>query len=323
MKNSEQNFGEFRDYKDSKFQDRVRLTYRSMHMNQSVDYVREMKACYFQLNHGKMDVYQVFKLLEEVIDESDPDTDLPQIEHAYQTAEAVTNRFICNDSKIKGVHFVKGLFRESEWQSLPKERRRNFEKHTLESLYPHIKDWSWLSLTGFIHDMGKVMLLPKFGQLAQWSVVGDTYPVGAPFSKENVFYDSEFYKESIDYPKYANETEHRFGRYAKYCGFDNIDMSWGHDEYIYKVMKEASELPEESLYLLRYHSFYSWHTPQTGSIGYQELASEKDWYLLPLLKVFQKADLYSKLPELSSKNLLEEKYKHLLNKYIPVEKIAW
>ena len=34
-------------------------------------------------------------------------------------------------------------------------------------------------------------------------------------------------------------------------------MSWGHDEYVYQMMKD--HLPEEGLYMLRYHSFYAWH----------------------------------------------------------------
>lgn len=323
MKKAEQDFGEFRNYSDSQFQDRVQRTYHAMHKHQSVAFVQRMKAKYTGLKHRAMDVYEVFKLLESVIDESDPDNDLPQIEHAYQTAEAAANRFVRNRTEMKDTSFIKGLFRDSEWESLPEARRQQYEGQTLQSFYSHIQDWSWLPLTGFIHDMGKVMLLPAFGEIEQWCVVGDTYPVGVPFSEVNVFYDNGFYKESEDYPQHSVTTGTTFGSYPRACGFDQLDMSWGHDEYIYHVMKQGSELPEESLYLLRYHSFYPWHTPQTGMMGYQELASEKDWHLLPLLKAFQKADLYSKLPELPSKEMLESKYKALIDNYIPSQKIHW
>ena len=34
-------------------------------------------------------------------------------------------------------------------------------------------------------------------------------------------------------------------------------MSWGHDEYLYHIFKNY--LPEPSLYMIRYHSFYAWH----------------------------------------------------------------
>lgn len=91
---AENTFGEFRNYTDSKFQDRVERTYREMHINQNPDYVAQMKAKYFKLELANMDVYEVFKLLENVHDESDPDNDLPQIEHAYQTAEACQNKFL-------------------------------------------------------------------------------------------------------------------------------------------------------------------------------------------------------------------------------------
>jgi len=323
MYDKKEDVSEFRNYKDSQFQDRVQRTYHAMHSNQTLCFVKKMKSHYTQLNHGLMDVYEIFKLLENIIDESDPDNHLPQIEHAYQTAEAAANRFIRNEYKMKDTAFIKGLFRASEWHSLPEKRQKQFDGQTLQLLYSTISDWSWLPLVGFLHDLGKIMLLPAFGALEQWSVVGDTYPVGAPFSCVNVFFDHDFYKESPDYLTSHQQTKEKFGCYERHCGFDQVHMTWGHDEYIYHVMKAGSELPSEGLYLLRYHSFYPWHTPQTGSIGYQELASEKDWHMLPLLKAFQKADLYSKVPELPPKHVLEPKYKGLLDRYIPQRKINW
>ena len=35
-------------------------------------------------------------------------------------------------------------------------------------------------------DLGKVLLHPNFGQLPQWAVVGDTFPVGCAFDESNV-----------------------------------------------------------------------------------------------------------------------------------------
>lgn len=318
------NFGEFRNYEDSLFQERVERTYRMMHENQTQQYVKGMKQKYYALKHPKMDVYEVFKLLENVHDESDPDNDLPQIEHAYQTAEAVQNKFLNDDYTLKDNISIKGLFRAHEWDSLPQEYQNFYlEKDTLNALYSHISDWSWFPLTGFIHDLGKIMTLDDYGALPQWSVVGDTYPVACPFEPQNVFAHKSYYQASADYPSYNTSTSTHFGSYPKFCGFDQVDMSFGHDEYIYKVAEQGSALPYEALYLLRYHSFYPWHTPQTGGHGYQTLASKRDWHLLPLLKAFQKADLYSKLPELPPKEVLEAKYKALLKRYVPTSKIAW
>lgn len=320
---TENSFGEFRNYEDSKFQDRVERTYREMQTNQTLDFVREKKNKYFKLDHGQMDVYQVFKLLEDVVDESDPDSELPQIIHAYQSAESICDFAMENETELRDDLDIRALFRDHEWEELPERWKTLFAANSIKSLYSNIKDWSWFPLLGFIHDLGKVMLLERFGSLQQWCVVGDTYPVAAPFASANVFYTRGFYKASTDYTKYNTTTDTSFGIYERNCGFDAVEMTWGHDEYIYEVMRQGSNICYEGLYLLRYHSFYPWHTPQSGTMAYTEIASEDDWKLLPLLKAFQKADLYSKNPDLPPMDILEAKYTKLLNKFIPNKVIGW
>lgn len=50
-------------------------------------------------------------------------------------------------------------------------------------------------------------------------------------------------------------------------------MSWGHDEYLYQVLKHnKSTLPEEALRMIRFHSFYPWH----AGGDYMHLCTEKD-----------------------------------------------
>ncbi len=316
-------FGELRNYTNSKFQDRVERTYREMHTNQTVDFVMQNKRKYSQLAHGKMDVYQVFKLLEQVHDESDPDNDLPQVVHAYQSAESIFEFAMLNDTELRDDLEIKVLFKPTVWEALPEKWRDLYAKHTLKSLYSHITDWSWFPLVGFIHDLGKVMLLPQFGSLNQWAVVGDTYPIATPFAASNVFYANGYYTECPDYKHYNTQDDNSFGNYPRNCGFDKVDMTWGHDEYIYEAMKQGSNICEEGLYLLRYHSFYPWHTPQNGVMAYTELASDFDWLMLPLLKAFQKADLYSKTPDLPPQDILEAKYRKLLDLWIPAKQINW
>lgn len=316
-------FGEFRNYTDSKHQERVERTYREMQTNQTLDFVTQNKTKYFKLEHGKMDVYQVFKLLEEVVDESDPDSDLPQIIHAYQSAESICDFAMNGETDLRDDLEIRPLFKDNIWNNLPEKWRNLYSANTIKTLYHNIKDWSWFPLLGFIHDLGKVMLLPKFGKLPQWAVVGDTYPVAAPFASSNVFFAKNYYQDSPDFKIYDTQTETTFGNYPKNCGFDNIHMTWGHDEYVYEAMRQGSTICKEGLYLLRYHSFYPWHTPQTGVMAYTELASDYDWLMLPLLKAFQKADLYSKSPDLPPLNELEAKYKKLLDKFIPQKQINW
>ena len=65
-------------------------------------------------------------------------------------------------------------------------------------------------------------------------------------------------------------------------------MSWGHDEYVYHVVKD--HLPTEALYALRYHSFYPWH--KEGE--YDHLANDQDREMLKWVRAFNRYDLYSK-----------------------------
>lgn len=58
-------------------------------------------------------------------------------------------------------------------------------KKAIRKAYPG-EEWDWFHLTGFIHDLGKLLLLPRFGE-PQWAAVGDTFPVGCRFHG-NLFY---------------------------------------------------------------------------------------------------------------------------------------
>jgi hypothetical protein len=41
--------------------------------------------------------------------------------------------------------------------------------------------------------------------------------------------------------------------YEPHCGLDKLMMSWGHDEYLYQVLKHnKTTLPEQALYMIRF-----------------------------------------------------------------------
>jgi inositol oxygenase len=164
-------------------------------------------------------------------------------------------------------------------------------------------------LTGLMHDMGKVLCL--FGE-PQWAVVGDTFPVGCAYSDKIVY--AEFFKNNPDYADTNYNTA--LGVYEKGCGLRKVDMSWGHDEYIYQIMK--NHLPEEGLYMLRYHSFYAWHRES----AYEYLLDAHDKSMLKWVKLFNPYDLYSKNPEPPNWAELKHYYEDLVNKYLP-EKIKF
>lgn len=167
----------------------------------------------------------------------------------------------------------------------------------------------WFILTGLMHDLGKVLCL--FGE-PQWAVVGDTFPVGCKYSDKVVF--PEFFSENPDsqVPEYQSEC----GIYSEGCGLENVHLSWGHDEYLYHVVKDY--LPEEAQYMIRYHSFYAWH--KEGAYG--SLLNDRDREMLRWVKAFNPYDLYSKGMERPDVAKLTPYYKELIDEYFP-EEIDW
>ncbi|KAI3429126.1 Aldo_ket_red domain-containing protein [Psidium guajava] len=84
-------FGQtFRDYDaESERQMSVEHFYRTNHINQTFEFVKRMREEYGKLNRVEMSIWECCELLNEFVDESDPDLDEPQIEHLLQTAEAI------------------------------------------------------------------------------------------------------------------------------------------------------------------------------------------------------------------------------------------
>src|SRR5256884_8785331 len=192
--------GSFRNYR-AEAGASVRELYRLNHRFQTVEFVRAKHSEFLPKARRVMGIWEAMEFLDTLVDDSDPDTELPQIEHLLQTAEAI--------------------------------RRDGHPR--------------WFALTGLIHDLGKVLCL--FGE-PQWAVVGDTFPVGCAHSDKIVFH--QFFADNPDSrePKYQTRT----GIYSEGCGLENVHLSWGHDEYLYHVVKGS--LPPEALYMIRYHSFY-------------------------------------------------------------------
>ncbi|GAC1524622.1 MAG: hypothetical protein NVS2B16_33170 [Chloroflexota bacterium] len=80
---------EFRRYDEAP--KRVREFYRLNHENQTLDFVLRMKAKYTnpQNRHLQMTMWEMTQHLNDLVDDSDPDTSFTQIEHAMQTAERI------------------------------------------------------------------------------------------------------------------------------------------------------------------------------------------------------------------------------------------
>lgn len=243
-------------------------TYTEQHTKQTVEFNTRMRREFQTQERARMSVWAAMEMLDEVKDDSDPDTSLSQIQHLLQAAEAMRR-----DGKPR-----------------------------------------WMQVTGLIHDLGK-LLIPFGVAEGQWDVVGDTFPVGCAFDPSNCFHSAFENNPDFSHPIYSKE----FGMYSPHCGLDNIMLSWGHDEYLYHVVKSQSTLPDEALAMIRYHSFYPWHTHG----AYREFMNEKDEKMLEAVKAFNPYDLYSKSDGVPDVKELRPYYEELIDEFFPVKEIRW
>src|SRR5437016_14062021 len=63
--------------------------YRQNHAHQTLDCVPKKKEAYCGLKRGKKSIWQMAEYLNDLVDESDPDAGLTQIEHLLQTSETM------------------------------------------------------------------------------------------------------------------------------------------------------------------------------------------------------------------------------------------
>ncbi|KAL5492705.1 hypothetical protein ACEPAI_4152 [Sanghuangporus weigelae] len=77
----------FRRYEEAC--DRVKAFYKEQHEKQTVDFNIKARVEFRKKVRARMGIWEAIKKLDTLIDNSDPDTELSQIEHALQTAEAI------------------------------------------------------------------------------------------------------------------------------------------------------------------------------------------------------------------------------------------
>jgi len=246
-----------------------------MRKNQTFDYVQRMHKKYLTFDKP-MDLLEAMEHLNSLIDVSDPDLDLPNIQHLIQSAEAIR----ADDRP------------------------------------------DWMQLTGLIHDLGKVMFLwgcdeEGTSQAEQWGMVGDVFVVGCKLPDTCVY--PEFNALNSDMANSDYNTD--LGIYKAGCGLDNVELAWGHDEYLFQVLQNhrTNNLPEEAMVMIWYHSFYPWHTG--GS--YKQLLCEKDEQYLEWIRDFNKYDLYTKCNKTYDLEEVKEYYKPIAEKYLGKGPIFW
>ena len=264
---------EFRNYDQGDVTAAVKEHYRKMRKNQTYSYVQRMKKKYLTFDKP-MHLWDAMEKLNALIDVSDPDLDLPNIQHLLQSAEAI------------------------------REDNRP----------------DWMQLVGLIHDLGKVMFLwgsdeDGTSQQEQWGLVGDVFVVGCKLPETCVYPEFNSLNADMSDPRYSDSK----GIYEEGCGLDNLTLAWGHDEYLYQVLKNHSQnkIPHEGMVMIRYHSFYPWHTG--GS--YEELTNKKDEQYKEWIIDFNKYDLYTKSNTIYNLEEIKDYYLPIAEKYLGSEPI--
>ena len=82
--------------------------YRDMHQNQTVEFVQKMKDKYKNLSNCKINIKDVLLELNNFIDPSDPDVDIENSVHAYQTAERIRKKHP-NNKELQVVGLIHDL----------------------------------------------------------------------------------------------------------------------------------------------------------------------------------------------------------------------
>ncbi len=266
---------EFRNYNQLAIDDAVRDHYRKMRKNQTYDYVQRMHHKYLTFDKPLM-LWDAIERLNDLIDVSDPDINLPNVHHLIQSAEAIRE-----DGRPE-----------------------------------------WMQLVGLIHDLGKVMFMwgcdeDGTSQAEQWGMVGDIFAVGCPLPDSCVFPEFNSLNPDMQDPRYNAG----LGIYSANCGIDNLNLAWGHDEYLYQVLSHhpSNTIPKKGMIMIRYHSFYPWHTG--GS--YQDFQNEGDYEYLDWIRDFNRYDLYTKCSKTYDLQEIREYYLPIAEKYLGKGPIYW
>ena len=175
--------------------------------------------------------------------------------------------------------------------------------------YPDDKEYQ---LIGLIHDFGKILF--TFGE-PDYAVVGDTFVVGCKIPDSVVCYEATRHNPDND-----NTV---LGIYKRFCGLDELHLSFGHDEYLYQVLKQNKnkhKISRKYWDIIRYHSFYPWHDKDSYSYL---MDNDVDLEKYRLVKEFNEFDLYSKEDkEFKLTDEIKKYYADLMLEYF-ISELQW
>src|SRR5438876_10424390 len=109
---------QFRNY-EADARPSVREFYRLNHRHQTYDFVQTKRKEFLSLNRRQMSVWEALEYLNTLVDDSDPDTDLSQLDHLLQTAEQIRQdghpRWFILAGLIHDLGKILCLYGEPQW----------------------------------------------------------------------------------------------------------------------------------------------------------------------------------------------------------------
>jgi inositol oxygenase len=79
---------DYRNY-DNPARETVREFYKHNHAGQTFEFVSQKRNSYLGLNRRRMSIFDALDYLNTLVDDSDPDIELDQLQHLLQTSEAI------------------------------------------------------------------------------------------------------------------------------------------------------------------------------------------------------------------------------------------
>jgi len=109
---------QFRNY-EADARPSVREFYRLNHRHQTYDFVESKRREFLPLARKQMSIWEALEFLNTLVDDSDPDTDLSQMDHLLQTAEQIRHdghpRWFVLAGLIHDLGKILCLYGEPQW----------------------------------------------------------------------------------------------------------------------------------------------------------------------------------------------------------------
>ena len=133
---------DYRNYNDSDREDTVREFYKLNHQYQTYDFVTSKEKEFLVFNKREMSIWEALDYLNTLVDDSDPDIELDQLQHLLQTSEAIRKDGHPDWFVLTGLLHDLGkvlcLFGEPQWAVVGDTfpcRLQFFRKNCLSSIF--------------------------------------------------------------------------------------------------------------------------------------------------------------------------------------------